>query len=76
MFLLEIESYDQSLETEAVVSVIESIIDSEKPHLRYPVGDFALKRAQERFSDPTGDSFVPYKNDLLKEIYRYDLLGQ
>lgn len=71
-----INSYDQSLETSEVVAVIDEILKSLKPDLRYPVGKFAKARAQERFVDPTGNSYVAFKNQLLTNAFLYDILGK
>lgn len=71
-----IEGYDQSMDPMEVFQVIEKILKSKKPHLRYPVGEFAKTRARERFQDPTGDSYIEFKKRLLMESYPYDLLGR
>lgn len=71
-----IESYEHSMDPMEVVSIIEEILKSEKPHLRYPVGEFANMRAKARFTDPSGDSYVEFKKELLAKAYPYDLLGQ
>lgn len=70
-----IEGYNQSMEPMEVVKVIEEILNCKKPHLHYPVGQFAKNRAQERFCDPTGDSYVNFKNQFLAESYLYNILG-
>lgn len=70
-----IESYNQSMDPEEVVKIIEIILKSKNPHLHYPVGEFAKERAQKRFQDPTGDSYVAFKNELLAKSYPYDILG-
>jgi NAD(P)-dependent dehydrogenase (short-subunit alcohol dehydrogenase family) len=71
-----IEGYDQSMETKEVIEVIEEILKSKEPHLRYPVGEFAITHAKKRFQDPTGDSYVESKNQFLREHYPYDILGK
>lgn len=71
-----IEGYAQSMEPLEVVKVIEEILKSKKPHLRYPVGDSAKEHAAKRFKDPTGDSHVASKIKFLAEHYPYDLLGK
>lgn len=71
-----IEGYDQSMETTEVIEVIEEILKSKKPHLRYPLGEFAITHAKKRFQDPTGDSHVESKNQFLREHYPYDILGK
>lgn len=70
-----IQSYNQSMEPLEVVKVIEEILNSKNPHLHYPVGKFATNRAQERFRDPTGDTYVTFKNQLIGESYLYNILG-
>jgi len=67
--------YEASLEPEVIAHLTRKIIESKHPHLRYPVGDFAVTRAKERFLDPTGDSYVRYKNELLKEASLFGYLG-
>ncbi len=62
-----VESYNSAMETDVIALLIQEILESKSPHLRYPVGDFAKRRAKERFQDPTGDSDVQYKMALLKE---------
>lgn len=71
-----IESYNQSMDPEEVVKVIETILKSKNPHLHYPVGEFGKERAKKRFQDPTGDSYVAFKNELLAKSYPYDILGK
>jgi NAD(P)-dependent dehydrogenase (short-subunit alcohol dehydrogenase family) len=70
-----IQGYEQSMEPSEVVQVIDDILQSKNPHLRYPIGNFAKMRAQERFQDPTGDSYVAFKNQLLANSYLYNILG-
>ena len=41
-----LEGYDQSMETKEVIEVIEEILKSKKPHLRYPLGEFAITHAK------------------------------
>jgi len=71
-----IDVYDQSMDPLEVVQIIEEILKSEKPRLRYQVGEFGKARASARFQDPTGDTYVRFKKQLLEELYPYDLLGQ
>lgn len=71
-----IEGYDLSMDPIEVFRLIEKILKSKKPHLRYQLGEFAKARAKERFQDPTGDSYVEFKRQLLIASYPYDLLGQ
>jgi NAD(P)-dependent dehydrogenase (short-subunit alcohol dehydrogenase family) len=71
-----IEGYDQSMEPEEVVQVIEEILRSTNPHLRYPLGEFAIHHAKKRFQDATGDSYVESKNQFLAEFYPYHILGK
>lgn len=70
-----IEGYHQSMEPLEIVKVIEEILKSKNPHLHYPVGDFAKARAEQRFQDPTGDSYIAFKNQLLAKSYLYNILG-
>ncbi len=70
------EGFNRAMEPLEVVQVIEEILKSEKPHLHYPIGEFAKTRAKKRFQDPTGDSYVLFKNQLLLESYFYDILGK
>ncbi len=70
-----IEGYAQSMDPLEVFQVIEKILKSKKPHLRYQIGEFAKARAKERFQDPTGDTYIEFKKRLLRESYPYDLLG-
>jgi NAD(P)-dependent dehydrogenase (short-subunit alcohol dehydrogenase family) len=67
-----IEANEQALLPIEVVKVIEEILNSPHPHLRYPVGDFAKKRAEDRFRDPSGDSYVAFKNQLLASTYSFN----
>jgi len=69
-----IESYDSSLEPSKIADVVSMICKSDKPNLRYPVGDFAIMRAKERFKDFTGDAYVNYKNKLLSDTFLYQHL--
>lgn len=62
-----VDGYHTSMETQMIALLVEEILKSKSPHLRYPVGDFATMRAKERFQDPTGDSYVKFKTNLLKE---------
>lgn len=71
-----IEGYQHSMDPIEVVQVIEEILTTPHPHLHYPVGEFAKARAKNRFQDPTGDSYVTFKNQLLKKSYLYDILGK
>lgn len=71
-----VNGYDQCMEVDEVVRVIEEILTSKRPHLRYPVGEFAKTRAKERFKDPTGDSYVAFKNQHLADRYLYSDLGK
>ena len=50
-----------------VAQCIESIIKTEKPHLRYQLGAYAQTIARERFKDATGDSYLETKNKLFAE---------
>lgn len=60
-----VDMYRFSMPPEEIAAVIEEIMHSEKPHLRYPIGPFAKERAKARFCDPTGDSYVTFKNKLV-----------
>lgn len=70
------DSYSDSIETIEIARLVQKILEDDKPHLRYPVGDFAKIRAQERFRDPTGDTYVEFKNKLLKESLLLSYLGK
>jgi NAD(P)-dependent dehydrogenase (short-subunit alcohol dehydrogenase family) len=70
-----IDAYESSLETEAVADVIEEVLRADKPHLRYPVGKYAIERASKRFRDARGDSYVTEKRQLLEGRGVYGLLG-
>lgn len=70
-----VNGYNTSMETEVVALLIQKILESKSPHLRYPVGDFATMRAKERFQDPTGDTYVEYKTNLLKDSSLFEYLG-
>lgn len=50
-----------------VAQCIENIIKTEKPHLRYQIGEYAQTIARERFKDATGDSYLEAKNKLFAE---------
>ncbi len=59
------DSYSGSMEPSVIAELIEEILETDKPHLRYPVGDFAKARAKARFQDPTGDQYVTFKKEWL-----------
>lgn len=69
-----VNSYDSAMDPVEVAKVVEEILQSKQPHLHYPVGEFAHKQAATRFHDPTGDSYVAFKNQLLAKNYLYDVL--
>ena len=69
-----IDGYHTSMEPEIIAHLTQEILESENPHLRYPVGDFAIARAKERFQDPTGDAYVQHKTSLLKDSSLFDHL--
>lgn len=71
-----IDGYETSMNPQEVARVIEDILHAARPHLRYPIGDFAHARAQARFCDPTGDSSIEFKRNLLTESSLYLLLGK
>jgi hypothetical protein len=70
-----INGYNTSMETETIALLVQEILESKSPHLRYPVGDFAIMRAKARFQDHTGDSYVQYKTSLLKGSSLFEYLG-
>lgn len=69
------DSYDESMDPQHVADVIEEILCHDKPHLRYPLGKFAKDRAAKRYFDPSGDSYVTFKRQLLQDSGLYALLG-
>ena len=70
-----INGYTTSMEKETIALLIQEILESKNPHLRYPLGDFATMRAKARFQDHTGDSYVQYKTSFLKEKSLFEYLG-
>lgn len=50
-----------------IAKCIETIITTEKPHLRYQIGDVAKNIASTRFKDVTGDSYVKAKKKQFAE---------
>lgn len=56
------------IEPHEVAECIEQIINTEKPHLRYQLGTFAQKITQERFKDPTGNSYIQAKTEQFAQL--------
>jgi NADP-dependent 3-hydroxy acid dehydrogenase YdfG len=50
-----------------VAQCVESIITSEKPHVRYQIGEIAKNIAAARFKDTTGDSYVETRKKQFTE---------
>lgn len=56
------------IEPHEVAECIEQIINTEKPHLHYQLETFAQEIAQERFKDPTGNSYVQAKKEQFAQL--------